>query len=84
MEASGHGVLEYTLGGVKYTIPMKEMEKISRLAGQFLEVLILVKLKRHFSEVLILGELRAGELRWIWMCSACIQNCSTNYTCMST
>jgi hypothetical protein len=65
------------------TLGMKEMEKISRLSGQFLEVLILVKLKRHFSEVLILEELRPGKLRLIRMCSACIQKYSTKYTCMS-
>jgi len=59
------------------------MEKISRLAGWFLEVLILVKLKRRFSEVLILEGLGAGKRRLIRMCPARIQKCSTNYTCMS-
>jgi hypothetical protein len=52
-------------------------------SAKFLEVLILVGLGFRFSEVLILEDLEPGKRRFAMMCSAYMNEHSTNYTSMS-
>jgi hypothetical protein len=62
---------------------MNAMEEFARFTGYSLEVLILEKIKRDFSEVLILQGLGAGNLRRAAVRFGNTQEDSTKYTVVS-